>query len=211
MELQLSKDGKVLVLRSGRKNKMKEKLLDLIKKFNLHFEKLSKRERLLIAIPAILVIIFISYELLVIPTKEAFLAQELEYKKAEDNLDNLAIALERYVKLKNRLKDIEEQYREIETTESGSTLLEKLVLEKVNVPKGSFNITDGQPQLFGGNYEKTPYTVRFSTTDLPKLVAFFEELTHGKTPMILRRLDLRKRGDRVLDVEIEVSGIRRIS
>lgn len=175
-----------------------------------YYIKLSLREKSMLIVIALFFVLYITYSYIYTPVQEAFANQQIELDQASKNMDILAVMLEKHSKLKARRDEIEAQYEEIEAKESGITLLERLIGSKFSLPPGSFQIKDGTPQEFGGSYEKTSYVVKFKTSDLDKLVSFLKELVHGSNPMILKRLDLKKQGDRIIDVDMDVSSIRKI-
>jgi hypothetical protein len=175
------------------------------------FNKLSKREKLLVGVPIPIILFFILHAAIYTPVMEAFASQNARLEESTANIKIIAAMLEKYQRLKSRRANIEEQYKEIEIKESGITLLENMISKHLELPSKSFDIRPSDPQEFGGNFEKTSYTIKFSTPELGKLVAFLDELVHGQAPMILRRLDLKVSGSNSLDVEIDASSIRRIS
>lgn len=189
---------------------MKQRIKENFQKVVVWFQKLSRREKLLILVPSVLAILFVCYSLILTPVQEAFAKQKEDIKQAQINMEIADTTLKDYFRLKNRREEIEEQYKEIESKESGITVLEGLLRSKLELTPGTFKIVDGTPQAFGGSYEKTQFSVRFNSSDLGKLVAFLQELVHGKSPMILKRLDMKKRGDRAIDVDMDVSSIRRV-
>jgi Type II secretion system (T2SS), protein M len=190
--------------------KIREQYNSIKTKTLLWFSKLSKREKLLIVTPSIVLVLMAFYSLVFTPIQSAFAKQSEELENSQKNVGILSVMLDRYTRLKVRREEIELQYKGIENRENGITLLEGLLRNKLDLAPGAVKIGEGSPQRFGGDFEKTPYTVRFSVSDLSKLVAFLDEVVHGKNPMILKKLDLKKRGDRSIEVDMEVSSIRKL-
>ncbi len=175
------------------------------------FNGLTTREKVLVGLPIPVILIVIFHSSIYSPTVELFNAQSAKLEESSQNIKIIATMLEKYHRLKARRAAIEEEYKEIEIKESGITILENMISKHLALPTRSFDIRPSDPQEFGGNFEKTSYVIKFSTPELGKLVAFLDELVHGKAPMILRRLDLKVTGINSLDVEIDASSIRRIS
>ena len=173
--------------------------------------KLSKRERLLIGLPIPIVLVILIYSLLYSPIAEAFATQQQEVEAAQLEIKSVALLLEKFKVLRSRRQELETRYREIEIKEGGLTLLESLIRAKLDPPPGSFTIKEGgaPSREFGGNYEQQNFVVDFTTGDLGKLVGFLQEVVHGSKPLILKRLEMRKQGER-LHVVLDVSSIRRI-
>lgn len=181
--------------------------LDKIKAWYLA---LSKREKVMVAVPIAGVVIFVLHSSIYLPLSSTLGKQKLQLEETTQNIKIVAAMIDKHEKLKARRAAIEEEYKEIEIKESGITLLEKMISKHLNLPSRSFDIRPSDPQAFGGNFEKTSYIIKFSTNELPKLVAFLEELVHGSAPMILKRLDLKVSGSNALDIEIDASSIRRV-
>src|SRR5438132_1364942 len=97
----------------------KEKIENYLAKALETFRKLSKREKVLIIVPSVFLVIFILYSLILTPVVQAFSKQQEELTEARVNLEVLSTMLEKYGKLKSRRQEIEEQYKEIEIKESG--------------------------------------------------------------------------------------------
>ncbi|RMG43388.1 MAG: hypothetical protein D6719_03845 [Candidatus Dadabacteria bacterium] len=171
------------------------------------YSTLSQRERIIIALLAITVVI-IALSYLAPPIQQAFSAQQRELKKLEVEIKALPRLTERYLRLKARRNEIESSYHAVELKEGALSHLEKLVTSVAGVSSG-FNIKDLPVRKFGGAYEQAPFIVKFKTDDLKKLVKFLEEIVNGPKPLILSRIIINKlRNYSKLDVEIGVSSIR---
>lgn len=172
------------------------------------FAALSGRERSLIVL-CLVAIGFIGLYQIYEPIDAAFRAQAQKLAQIEANVKALGPALERFAKLRTRRDAIEQEYREVEFKEGALSHLENLVKVKAGVNAG-FTIKDAPPKEFGGEYEQTTFSIKFTTSNFPALIDFLRELTHGTRPMILGRLDVqRSRFAERLEVDIEVSSIRR--
>ena len=173
--------------------------------------KLSKRERMLIGLPIPIIVVIFLYSVLYRPIADAFASQRVELEAAQLEIKTVAVMLEKFKTLRARRQELETRYREIEIKEGGLTLLESLIRAKLDPPPGSFTIKEGgsPSREFGGSYEQQNFIVDFTTGDLGKLVAFLQEVVHGPKPLILKRLEMRKQGER-LHVVLDVSSIRRI-
>lgn len=183
---------------------------NLIAYLQARFLSLSRRERLLICIPVVLVGIFIIHSFIIRPVAEARERQDRKLEEVEQNIKIIAAMLEKHKRLKTRRQEVEEQYKEIEIKEPGITLLERMIAKYLDLPARSFDIRPSDPQQFGGSYEKTSFIIKFSTRELDKLVSFLDELVNGPAPMIIRRLDLKVSGSNSIEVEIDASSIRKV-
>ncbi len=179
-----------------------------------YYLKLSQREKLLIiSFFTLAVIILIQQAYL--PVQSAFARQKVELERIERDAETITFLLDRHLRLMIRKEEIESSYREVEMKEGVLSYLETLIRDKGGIESG-YQLRDNQPRDFAGQYEQTPFTIRFSTTSLPRLVDLLTEIVHGPRPLILTRLDMR-RGSRIatsgaqpLNVEIDVSSLRRI-
>jgi hypothetical protein len=158
---------------------MSETLKIYLAKVQKWFNTLSKREQLMVGVPIIGLLIFLFHSSIYAPVSEALANQEAKLVETTQNISIVAAMLEKHEKLKARRAEIEEEYKEIEIKESGTTLLEKIIIKHLNLPPRSFDIKPSDPQAFGGSYEKTSYIIKFSTNELSKLVGFLDELVHA--------------------------------
>ena len=173
------------------------------------FAQLSQRERLLVlgaaVIGGILVLAYFAG-----PVTTAFRQQSAAITRARMDASTLPAVARRYLEIKARRAAIENRFKQVEFRE-GTVLshLEQLIRDKAQIPAKEFNIRQGEARDFGKDYEQTPFTVKFSTTNLAALVEFLKELVEGSKPMILSRLDVtRRRGSNRLDVEMDASAIK---
>jgi hypothetical protein len=172
------------------------------------FVGLSSRERGLILVASIAVGCMGLYQIYE-PVNALFLSQNQRISSLEENVKALGPSLERYAKLRARKDIIEQEYREVEFKEGALSHLENLVKSKAGISTG-FTIKDSPPKEFGGDYEQTSFSIKFTTSNLPSLIEFLRELAYGTRPMILGRLDIqRSRFAERLEVDLEVSSIRR--
>ena len=181
-----------------------------LNKAKIWFNQLTSREKVIITVPLFILVLLILHAFIYVPFSAALNNQRDSIEEAMQNMKIIPAMLDKQRRLKIRQKEIEDQYKEIEFKESGLTLTEKLISKHLNLPPNAFSITPGEPQAFGGSYEKTSYIIKFDTSELAKLVAFLEELTHGAAPMIIKRLDMKILNNNALNVEIDASSIRRI-
>jgi len=135
------------------------------------FKKLSSRERALVWGALVIILAFFGY-VIYEPVQAAFSEQTKRLQDAERTLDNVALALGRYIKLKTRQQSIENLYKEVEISEGVRSLIASLIESKAGIPAGQYEIVDSQPREFGAGYQQTPFRVRFSITDYSRLVSF---------------------------------------
>ncbi|RIL09570.1 MAG: hypothetical protein DCC75_06240, partial [Proteobacteria bacterium] len=135
--------------------------------------------------------------------------QEQRLSTAKNDIETVALGLVRYNKLIARRQAIEDTYSKMEFSEGALSYLDKLVREKAGIVGGD-PIKAMRPKPFAGKYEQDPFTIRFTITDLPRLVDFLFELVRGPRPMILASLDLKRRaaGD-ALEATMDVASIRK--
>ena len=187
----------------------KSVLLEQFEALRKRFLGLSARERLLVlAAPLIGILLLLFY--MSGPVATAFRRQSAAISKARMDISTLPAVAKRYLEIKARRAAIESRFRQVEFRE-GTALshLEQLIRDKAQIPAKEFNIRQGEARDFGRDYQQTPFTVKFSTSNLAALVEFLKELSEGAKPMILSRLDVtRRRGVNRLDVEMDASAIK---
>ena len=166
---------------------------------------LSVREKAILAVAALMIVTYLSY-LIIVPVRAAFVSQNDELARLSSELEGVDRVLDTYVKLKQRRDQIEQEYSDIEVKEGD---LERIIREKIGTSTIP-TIRAAEPEEFGGNFQQTSFKVSFQVTSVSSLVDLLKELVSGKSPVILTRFEMQRRPDR-LDVEIEVSSIRRKS
>lgn len=187
---------------------MKELRQQLAKLVNI-FHALSAREKGLI-VAGTFVLFLVGLYKVYEPVRDVFSQQIQDLQKVEGDARSASALLERYSKLKAKRDSIEREYKEVEFKEGALSHLENLVKNKAGVSAG-FTIKDSPPVEFGGEYEQTLFSVKFTTTSLPGLVDFLKELSQGPKPMILGKVDIQRSrfADR-LETDIDVSSIRKV-
>lgn len=175
-----------------------------------YIKKMQPRERLLAAV-ALLAFLIIAGNELIASISETFDEQQSRLEKTISEMDLVSAALSRFTTLKQRQRAVEEAYKEVEFEGPALSYLEKLLKEKAGIASG-FTIRDKPSRQFGGGYEQTPYTIKFTTVDMNRLIEFLKELTEGSRPVLLASLSLKpKPGKDSIDVELEISSIKRIT
>lgn len=173
------------------------------------FQALTQREKIIIYV-SLVVVAFMGLYQVYEPVRRVFTQQMQQISDLEAVMKNVGPSVERYVKFKARRDSIEEEYKEVEFKEGALSHLETLVRNKAGISTG-FTIKDTPPREFGGNYEQTLFSIRFTTTNLQALIDFLQELIHGSRPLIVSKIDIQKSrfADR-LEVEVDASSIRRV-
>ena len=174
----------------------------------VYIKKMQPRERFL-ALCAVAAVAVISLSEIVSSIQETFNNQEVRLEKSLSEMDLASAALSRFTTLKTRQRAIEEAYKEVELEGPVLSYLEKLLKEKAGIASG-FTIRDKPTRQFGGGYEQTPYTIRFTTVDTNRLIEFLKELSEGSRPVLLASIDIKPRPSKdSLDVDLEISSIKR--
>ncbi|NMC61978.1 MAG: hypothetical protein GYA55_02290 [SAR324 cluster bacterium] len=173
------------------------------------FEKLSSRERRLIIIAAIAVVLMLVYGVCT-KTYQAFVLINSNLSYANEELATVSDLLSQYSKAKAQRDRIENEFRSVEFKEGELTYLEELIKKKLNLSSG-FTITPRAVTKFGVNYEQHPFTVKFSLSDLKLIMEFLNEIISGPQPLLLTRLDIRMtRNGETLEVDMDVSSIKEV-
>ena len=183
-----------------------EKLQALLRE---QLKKLSAREKIIVSIACGMIAITLAYQVYK-PVRNAFQDQARRAERIQEQLKPVSTAIARYSRLKARKAAIELAYKEVEIKEGMLSNLENLVRNQAGISSG-FTIHDRPEKTIGDNYRQAPFSIKFVITDFPRLISFLKELVHGEHPMILTKLDLKKRpaGD-ALEVEMEVNSVYRV-
>lgn len=173
------------------------------------FSALTQREKVIIVAAGLVAVCMLSYQIYE-PIRRTFHEQAEQITTLEGTMKGVGTTLERYVKLKARRDAIEDEYKEVDFKEGALSHIENLVRSKAGISAG-FTIKPNPPKEFGGNYEQTLFSIKFSTTNLEALVDFLKELSHGPRPLVISKIDIQKSkfADR-LEVDIDASSIRRV-
>ncbi len=173
-----------------------------------YLSNLSQRERVLIMAGLLTAFLMGSY-MIYEPISHAFYEQTRTINELERDAKSVALLLERYAKLKAKRVIIESEYRKVEIKEGALSYLENLIKLKTGL-SGGFTIREGQAAPLGEGFELASFDIRYEINDLSKIVDLLKEIVHGKQPMILGEIDLRKIGytDRIA-VHLDINSIRR--
>lgn len=178
-------------------------------KFSAILGRMSMRERALMGAAVFVGLVILSYNAIE-KTAAEFAELGLQIKQAQSDVELLPANLSKYTELKAKHDAIKSLYEGIEIQEGALSYLEKLIRDKAGLPSGQFNISDPPPRPFGKEYDQLPFLIKFSTVDFKGFIEFLKELVEGQKPFIISRLDLnRRRGSDRLEIELEVSSIRR--
>ncbi|MBX7137274.1 MAG: hypothetical protein K1X83_04750 [Oligoflexia bacterium] len=185
-------------------------LTEAIKQAKDYLAAMSGREKLLIGV-GLIVLLGLALVQIYGSISAGFSSQSVEITRLERDLNDLSTLLDRYTKVKSRRDAIENQYKSVEINEGVYSHLENLIKKFALVDSG-FTISENPQLKFGGNYLQLPFVVKFTTTNLKALVDFLKQIVEGPKPLVISRLNLtRSRGRDSLDVELEVSSIKRAS
>ncbi|MCO6431878.1 MAG: hypothetical protein J5J00_13545 [Deltaproteobacteria bacterium] len=177
----------------------------------INYNKLSSRERVLIIVPLLVIGVLSLHFYIIQPVSATFASQRETIAALDTQVKVFGEVIKEYSRLKARRHQIEEEYKEVATTDSPRAVLENLIKSKLGLPPRDFTLPDPRTEEFGGGYEKTSVSVQLrNITELDKLVAFLKEVVHGPNPFMIKHLNLDKgMADRYLRVDLEASSIRR--
>lgn len=189
----------------------KAKIYELYQGAALQVHRLSGREKMAFSVLALFLAVVLSYAIYQ-PLTKAFEEQAHRLEEAGRDMQDVTVALDRYFKLKRQKELIEGRFKEIEMDEGVRSLLVNIIESKAGIPNGQYEINSSDAREFGSGYEETPFRIKFTTVDYTRLVGFLTEIVSGQKPLILTRLEIRKRSspDGSLDINLDVSAIRRI-
>ncbi|RMD86845.1 MAG: hypothetical protein D6808_02515 [Candidatus Dadabacteria bacterium] len=175
-----------------------------------YLEKLSLREKALIAVGAFVLGILGLYALYQ-PIHRAFDRQERMVMKLSSDAKDIRLALTQYLTLKQRLGCTERKFKRANLSARIRTHLEKVLENEGKIPTGQYNIKRNAKRLLGEEFELSPYTIKFDTTSLKDLVSLLQTIFDGSKPLLITRLDIQKsrRSDK-LSVTIDVTSIRKV-
>ncbi len=168
---------------------------------------LSPREKNLLLIGTAVMFLIVAM-IVVRPISSRFNEQSLRLAAASADAAAIRDEMVRYLRLKQRRAEVEQEFKSVEIKEGALSYIEGLLRSKAGIDQGAFTIKDQPPKPFGTEYQQTSFSVSFTTTDYPHLIDFLQELVDGPKPLMVKKLDLKKSrsGDK-LEVELEVSSI----
>jgi len=169
---------------------------------------LSQREKVGIAASVVVLLLMALNFGLYEPISRAFDRQSRQLAALERDWSQVNQNLDQYVKLQQRLRAVQEEYRKAEFKDGVRSHLERILQSKLSLQAGRYQIRPNPVRKLGGSYALTPFTLKFDTQNFSGLVALLEELTQGPQALILSKLEITKsrRGDQ-LAVTIDIGNI----
>jgi type II secretory pathway component PulM len=177
----------------------------------LLWSKRTAREKAIFVVAALFLAVFVGYPVLVEPVIGAFSEQSHKLERIRKAYESAPKSLERYAKLLSRRKEIDAFYSKADLSAAPVSHIEGLLRTLAQAAPGSYNVSPKEGIPIGGKYTHRFIDVSFQTTSYENLVAFLKELTGGKQPMLISRIDLmRNPGSSMLSVKLDVSGFELI-
>ena len=174
--------------------------------------KLSQREKIIISIAVLFIGVMLAYSEIVLPVRAAFSSQAQRLRDLEQSIEVAPDMLARYQKLVQRKTEIEQFYENVDAKESPLSHLESLLLNKAQVPAGSYTVNSRPQPDFAEKYKHTAFIVKFDTSNLGTLMAFLRELVKGSQPMLLSQINIEKKlTSDSLSIQLEVSSFEKLS
>jgi type II secretory pathway component PulM len=160
--------------------------------------KRTPREKVIFVVAGIFLSVFVGYPAIVSPVVGAFSAQSARLERIHKAFEQTPKSLERYKTLLGRRQEIDAFYAKADISAEPLSHLEGLLRTVAQAAPGS--------------YTHRLIDVSFQTSSYENLVAFLKELTGGKQPMLISRIDLTKAANgSVLSVKLDVSGFEPIA
>ena len=170
--------------------------------------KLSPRERWLIVGAVAAIVFFVSWQTIE-KVKMVMRNQDQKIESARQDLSDLRERFQRFSALQSKRRAIEEQFKEVGLKDGVKSHLEDLLKNKAGVSSG-YAIKELPAVQFGGSYQQTPFSVKFTVASLDGLVSFLKELVEGANPLVVTELEIKRDpiGDK-LRISVDVSSIRK--
>jgi type II secretory pathway component PulM len=174
--------------------------------------KRTPREKVIFVVAGIFLSVFVGYPAIVSPVVGAFSAQSARLERIHKAFEQTPKSLERYKTLLGRRQEIDAFYAKADISAEPLSHLEGLLRTVAQAAPGSYNIAPKEGVPTAGKYTHRLIDVSFQTSSYENLVAFLKELTGGKQPMLISRIDLTKAANgSVLSVKLDVSGFEPIA
>jgi type II secretory pathway component PulM len=174
--------------------------------------KRTAREKVIFSVALVFLAVVFVYPTFVEPVFAAFREQSEQLNRLRKAYEETPKSLERYAKLLSRRKDIDAFYSKADISAEPLGYIEGLLRSIAQASPGSYNVSPKEGIPLGGKYTHRFVDVSFQTTSYENLVAFLKELTNGKQPMLISRIDLSKSpGSEILSVKLDVSGFEPVA
>lgn len=188
------------------------KMESLKTNLNALWSKRTGREKGIFVVALVLILVVFVYPTFIEPVFAAFREQSTQLARVRKAFEETPKSLERYAKLLSRRKDIDAFYSKADISAEPLSYIEGLLRTIAQAAPGSYNVSPKEGIPLAGKYTHRFIDVSFQTTSYENLVAFLKELTNGKQPMLISRIDLVKSpGSEILSVKLDVSGFEPVS
>jgi len=176
------------------------------------WSKRTGREKAIFVVALLLLLVVFVYPTFVEPVFAAFREQSAQLSRLRKAYEETPNSLERYAKLLSRRKEIDSFYSKADISAEPLGYIEGLLRTIAQVSPGSYNVSPKEGIPLAGKYTHRFVDVSFTTASYENLVAFLKELTSGKQPMLISRIDLSKSpGSEMLTVKLDVSGFEPVA
>jgi len=176
------------------------------------WSKRTTREKVIFVVALALLSIVFVYPTFIEPVFAAFHEQSDQLARLRKAYEETPKSLERYAKLLSRRKEIDAFYSKADISAEPLGYIEGLLRTTAQAAPGSYNVSPKEGVPLAGKYTHRFVDVSFQTTSYENLVAFLKELTSGKQPMLISRIDLVKSpGSEILTVKLDVSGFEPVA
>ncbi|MDD2943760.1 MAG: hypothetical protein PHC51_12440 [bacterium] len=155
------------------------------------FQSLSSRERLIVGITSLSVLLYIAWlpfasVISFFDERELHLAQRTRvYNQMGENLN-------RYFQLNEKLQRLQSTFKNSQMTFEDVTRELDQIIKKA-VGSADYELDKNRtPSALGGNYLKQIFTVKIKEINLSQLVTLLYSLEHGQSPLFLGKIDVTK-------------------
>ena len=106
--------------------------------------------------------------------------------------DDIKQSLNHLNRLQSRLDKIEGEYERVGFKGGIRSHLERLIESELRLPEGSYEIKPSRAIDLGKSFQVIPYSIIFSTNELPSTVSFLKAISTGEKSLTVSNINLIK-------------------
>ncbi|RMD87139.1 MAG: hypothetical protein D6808_01965 [Candidatus Dadabacteria bacterium] len=172
-----------------------------------YYSSLTQREKIFVGV-GVATLIAIALIYAISSVQEVFRKTHSEIERLTKNYATVQILADRYARLEAKLRNLEKEFRRKGRSGGVRSYLEKALRTVAGLSPGEYSIKPGAIRNLGKNYKQAPFTIRFNSTSLKKVVAFLKDIVQSDSSLLITKLDITKgRRSERLTIIVDVTSV----
>lgn len=182
----------------------------IFRKALAYFNGLSLREKLLVgSAAAVIAIMLIAWPIRAF--RNYLHDTEIYIQQRKNDFQNLSQYTQRYRERSQRLSALSATFSKSQMTfEEVTAALDRVVKESIGNDSYDLKRGNTSPEDVSSDYEKQDFTLNIRSLTLEQMIKLLYEIEHGKRPLFLSKVDIRKDvGEGKFSAVLEIGSVRR--